>query len=53
MKNLRHASLGKDVKNKHTKFYNDICKTHGDIIAKKKNRRKNQIFNFHSFYITG
>ena len=62
MKNLRQASLGKDMKNLYTKFQNDICNGNGDIVV-HKNNMKTQNFalftpylsedelNFHSFHI--
>ena len=62
MTNLRHASLGKDMKNWYTKFQNYICNSNGDILV-EKNNMENQNFasfmpylseekwNIHSFHI--
>ena len=51
MKNLRHASLGKGMKNKYTKFQNDICKSKGDILV-EKNNMENQNFAFYRPYLS-
>ena len=43
--NLRHASIGKDTKNRDTKFQNEICINNGDILV-QENNMKNQNFAF-------
>ena len=44
--NLRHPSLGKDMKNWHTTFQNDICNNNGDILVQKNNMKKIRILPF-------